>query len=169
MGLCADAKSCQLGGGEIMPIRAEDNSAAGRRRQGWVTPTAVSLVLVAATTGGVWFLDGGVRQDHLIFAYFLPAALVAVCFGSLSAMGVAVGSSLAAAYFLYPPRMSILVTSWLDVLELTLFCLLVLLASRVVSGLAIDGVLSGRWRPMAWFSAPAKRDGAGEAGGGGRS
>ena len=83
-------------------------------------------------------IDAPLQQDHLIFIYFLPTALIAIRYGSISAMCVAIASTFAAAYFLYAPRFSFMVDSPLDLLELIFFSLLALLASQVVSGFAND-------------------------------
>ncbi|WP_068016556.1 DUF4118 domain-containing protein [Rhodoplanes sp. Z2-YC6860] len=104
----------------------------------WISPITVSLLLVALTTTLLWLLQPRLQQEHLIFIYFVPTTLVAIRYGSLSAMGVIIASSFAAAYFLYPPNFSFLVASRLEFMEIVLFCLLALLASQVVSGFAND-------------------------------
>lgn len=110
----------------------------------WVTPITVSLMLVAATTALLWLIEARLDQQHLIFIYFAPTAWIAIRYGSISAMCVAIASSLAAAYFLYPPQLSFLIDSPLDILELVLFGLLALLASQVVSGFANDELVKKR-------------------------
>src|SRR4051794_18346318 len=77
----------------------------------WISPITVSLLLVAITTALLWLLQPELQQEHLIFIYFVPTTLVAIRYGSLSAMGVIIASSFAAAYFLYPPNFSFLVAS----------------------------------------------------------
>ena len=104
----------------------------------WVTPITVSATLLALTTAFVWMIDAPLQHDHLIFIYLVPTALISILYGSISAMGVAIVSTFAAAYFLYAPRFSFIVVSPLDLLELILFSLLALLASQVVSGFAKD-------------------------------
>jgi K+-sensing histidine kinase KdpD len=104
----------------------------------WVTPITVSAALLALTTAFVWMIDAPLQHDHLIFIYLVPTALIAIRYGSISAMCVAIVSTFAAAYFLYAPRFSFAVASALDLLELILFSLLALLASQVVSGFAKD-------------------------------
>lgn len=122
----------------------------------WVTPITVSLALVAFTTAVVLLIEPRLDKQHLIFIYFVPTALIAVRYGSISAMCVTIASSFAAAYLLYPPHFSLLIARPLDLLELALFSLLALLASQVVSGFANDveverrrqrtGIaLRGRW------------------------
>lgn len=104
----------------------------------WITPMTASLALVAATTAFLWLIEVELSQDHLIFAYFVPTALIAIRYGSMSAMCVTVASSFTAAFLIYPPQFSFFIRNPLDVMELTLFCLLALLASQVVSGFAND-------------------------------
>ena len=125
-------------------------SAAGRASflHRWLTPITASVVLLAITTAVLWIAQAHLQQDHLIFIYFVPTALIAIRYGSLSAMGVAIAGAFAAAYMLYPPRFSLLVDSPLDLLELVLFSLLALLASQVVSGFAKDRDVARR-RPRA--------------------
>ena len=113
-------------------------------RRRWMIPVAVSLALVALTTTLLWPFEARLNQEHLIFIYLVPTSLIAIRYGSISAMCVVIVSSVAAAYFLYPPRFSFLVASPLDLLEITLFCLLAMLASQVVSGFANDDEVAKR-------------------------
>ena len=123
-----------------MSLRADpESSTKSSLFRRWISPITVSLLLVAFTTALLWVLQPRLQQEHLIFIYFVPTTLIAIRYGSLSAMGVIIASSLAAAYFLYPPNFSFLVASRLEVLEIVLFCMLALLASQVVSGFAKDG------------------------------
>jgi two-component system sensor histidine kinase KdpD len=110
----------------------------------WVTPITVSAALLSLTTAFVWMVDAPLQHDHLIFIYLVPTALIAIRYGSISAMCVAIVSTFAAAYFLYAPRFSLMVASPLDLLELILFSLLALLASQVVSGFANDSDVEKR-------------------------
>jgi K+-sensing histidine kinase KdpD len=133
-----------------------DYAASARSRVGrWVSPITVSAALLAATTALLWFI-GGPRQDHLVFIYFAPTALIAIRYGSLTAMWMTVACALAAAFLFYPPDFSFAVHSSLDVLELVFFSLLALLASKVVSGFARDEDVirrrpRSRWRFLAWW------------------
>ena len=111
-----------------------------------VTPITVSLLLLVVTTVILWLVEARLQQDHLIFIYFVPTALIAIRYGSVSAMGVAIAGAFAAAFLLYPPRLSFMVESPLDLLELALFSLLALLASQVVSGFANDREVVARHR-----------------------
>jgi two-component system sensor histidine kinase KdpD len=116
-------------------LEAAGTESAFRR---WVSPITVSLALVALTTAVLWLLEARLNQEHLIFIYFVPTALIAIRYGSISAMCVTIASTFAAAYFLYSPHFSFLVAQPLELLEIMLFSLLALLASQVVSGFASD-------------------------------
>ena len=131
-----------------MPIDAPSRFAVmfNRRCFRWVTPVTISLALISLTTALLWQFDASLRQEHLIFIYFVPTTLIALRYGSMSAMGVIVASCLAAAYFLYPPKFSLAMANGLDILELTLFSLLALFASQVVSGIATTGSAGMRRR-----------------------
>jgi K+-sensing histidine kinase KdpD len=123
----------------------------------WVTPITVSLTFVGITTAALWALEAHLQQDHLIFIYLVPTALIAIRYGSISAMGVTIVSSLAAAYLLYTPRFSFIIADPLDLMELALFCLLALLASQVVSGFAQDTALRPKRRRAAPGAPPSSR------------
>src|SRR3954451_23875004 len=110
----------------------------------WVTPITVSATLLALTTSFLWMVDASLQHDHLIFIYFVPTALIAIRYGSVSAMCVTIAATFAAAYFFYAPRFSFKVESQLDLFELILFSLLALLASQVVSGFAKDSEVEKR-------------------------
>jgi K+-sensing histidine kinase KdpD len=129
-----------------MSVRADWEFAEARKSflHRWLSPITVSALLLAITTALLWVYDGPLQHDHLIFIYFLPTALIAIRYGSLSAMGVTIASTFAAAYLFYPPRFSFMVDSPLDVLELVFFSLLALLASKVVSGFANDREIERR-------------------------
>jgi len=112
----------------------------------WITPVAASLAFVGLTTAALLAMQARLQQEHLIFIYLLPVALMAVRYGSLSAVGV-IASGVVAAYLIYAPRFSFEIASPLDLTELLLFCVLGLLAGRVVAGVAGDRAVAGwSWR-----------------------
>jgi K+-sensing histidine kinase KdpD len=143
-----------MGSGAGMTVRADTDFVEVRpsplRR--WLSPITASAVLLAATTLLLWAWDKPLPHDHLIYIYFVPTALIAIRYGSISAMWVTIGATIAGAYFLYAPRFSLAVDSQLDVLELIFFGMLALLASRVVSGFANDRGVAGRRRRARWPS-----------------
>jgi two-component system sensor histidine kinase KdpD len=129
-----------------MSVRADSEFVEARRSflRRWVSPITVSAALLAATTVVLWAFDTPLHHDHLIFIYFVPTALIAIRYGSISAMCVTIGVTFAAAYLFYAPRFSFVVANPLDLLELIFFSLLALLASQVVSGFANDGDVEKR-------------------------
>jgi two-component system sensor histidine kinase KdpD len=120
---------------------AADGPSLVRR---WITPITFSAGLLVLTTAVLWMVETRLKQDHLIFIYFVPTALIAIRYGSVSAMGVAIAGAFAGAFLLYPPRFSFAVDNPLDLMELILFSLLALLASQVVSGFANDSEVARR-------------------------
>ncbi|MEA2983070.1 MAG: hypothetical protein QOF91_32 [Alphaproteobacteria bacterium] len=119
----------------------------------WVTPITASAVLLALTTAVIWVIDARLKNEHLIFIYFVPAALIAIRYGSVAAMCMTIASTFAAAYLFYAPRFSFKVENPLDLLELILFSMLALLASQVVAGFAKDSEIEKRreWaRESSW-------------------
>ena len=139
-------------------MNADRGSAEGIRtfQRKWVTPITVSLLLVVLTTVVLWPFEAQLKHHHLVFIYLMPASLVAIRYGSISAMCVTIASGLAAAYFLYAPRFSFQIANPVDVLELALFCMLALLASQVVSGFASDDEVARR-RPQPAAAPLSKR------------
>jgi K+-sensing histidine kinase KdpD len=129
-----------------MSVRADSEFVETRRSflRRWVTPITVSAALLAVTTLFLWAFDTPLHHDHLIFIYFVPTALIAIRYGSVSAMWVTIGVTFAAAYLFYTPRFSFMMANPLDVLELIFFSMLALLASQVVSGFAKDGEVEKR-------------------------
>jgi two-component system, OmpR family, sensor histidine kinase KdpD len=129
-----------------MSVRAswEFVETGSTRLRRWVTPITASAALLALTTGFLWIVDASLQHDHLIFIYFVPTALIAIRYGSVPAMCVTIAAAFAGAFFFYAPRFSFKVDNPLDLLELILFSLLALLASRVVSGFASDSEIKER-------------------------
>jgi K+-sensing histidine kinase KdpD len=126
---------------DIQPDRSPDSLL---RR--WVTPITAALALVALTTALLWLIEARLQQDHLIFIYFVPTALIAIRYGSISAMVVAIVTAFAGAYFLYAPQFSFDIANPLEMMEPVLFGMLALLASQVVSGFASDRDVAARRR-----------------------
>ena len=76
--------------------------------------------------------------EDLALAYLLPTISIAVFFGSTLAVAASFGSGLAAAYFIYPPQVSIWIEVSNHVAELGFILLLAITASKTV-GVIIDG------------------------------
>jgi K+-sensing histidine kinase KdpD len=107
-------------------------------------PVAVALGVVAVATAVLWFVRQTVGDEqHLVFFYLLPMALVAILYGSLPAMLCAAAATVCAAYFLYDPVYSFYVSSPLDLGELICFTSLALIGAKCAADLL---------RPTANFS-----------------
>ena len=76
--------------------------------------------------------------EDLALVYLLPTIFIAVFFGSTLAVAASFGSGLAAAYFIYPPQVSIWIHDTNHVAELGFILLLAITASKAV-GVIIDG------------------------------
>ena len=116
----------------------------------------MSLALVGVTTAVLWHLEFSLEFDPLIFIYFVPTTYIALRYGSMAAMMATIMSGMAAAYFLYPPRLSFAVNSGLELMQIMSFILLAMLASQVVSGFMKDGSVERR-RPQPRFYLAATR------------
>jgi len=135
--------------GAGMTVRAESDFVEARASllRRWLSPITASAGLLAATTMLLWAWDRPLPHEHLIYIYFVPTALIAIRYGSISAILMTSGATFVAAYFFYAPRLSLTVEDPLDVLELIFFTMLALLASQVVSGFANDRDVARR-RPL---------------------
>jgi K+-sensing histidine kinase KdpD len=96
-------------------------------------PIAIGLVVVITITAVMAYGDYFVR-DHLIFFYLFPITWIAMYYGSTPALVTSFGSAGAAAY-LFPPMHSFSITDPLQVVELFIFSMLALIASKASSEL----------------------------------
>jgi K+-sensing histidine kinase KdpD len=110
-------------------------------------PIAGSLAAVMFSTAFLLVLDARLEAQHLVIGYLLPITLVAVYYGSGPALLTAAVSSVAAAYFLFPPKFSIFIADPLHVAELGFFILLASIASKVTALLTHDLTARSRARP----------------------
>jgi K+-sensing histidine kinase KdpD len=100
------------------------------------TPVAVALAVVAAATAVLWLVKQTIGGDqHLVFFYLLPMALVAVLYGSLPAMLCAMAATACAAFFLYDPIYSFYVADPLGWGELICFTGLALIGAKCTADL----------------------------------
>jgi K+-sensing histidine kinase KdpD len=99
---------------------------------------AASVAAVAITTIALIIIDSLLVVDHLVIAYLLPAALIAVYYGCTFAFLASFASGLSAAYFLFPPKFSLYIADSTHVAELGFFMLLALTASKAVAVVAHD-------------------------------
>jgi K+-sensing histidine kinase KdpD len=104
----------------------------------FIVPIAASAAAIGITTLALVVIDRFLGVDHLVIAYLLPAAIIAVYFGSTLAFLASLASGLLAAYFLFPPKFSLYIASPLHIAELGFFMLLALIASKAVAVVAHD-------------------------------
>jgi len=105
-----------------------------------------SLVLAEAhshlTAFHVWS-----DPEDLALAYLLPTIFIAVFFGSTIAVMSSFASGLAAAYFIYPPKFSVLIDDSQQVAELGFIIVLAITASKAVAVITDDKPLIRRgWK-----------------------
>jgi K+-sensing histidine kinase KdpD len=99
-------------------------------------PVIVALAVASIATAVLWLVRQTLgSEQHLIFFYLLPMALVAVLYGGPTAMICAAAASLCAAYFLYDPIYSFYVASPLDLGELICFTGLALIGAKCTADL----------------------------------
>jgi K+-sensing histidine kinase KdpD len=100
------------------------------------TPVAVALAVVAVVTAVLWLVKQTVGgEQHLVFFYLLPMALVAILYGSLPAMLCATAATVCAAFFLYDPIYSFYVADPLGWGELICFTGLALIGAKCTADL----------------------------------
>jgi K+-sensing histidine kinase KdpD len=99
-------------------------------------PVVVALAIVSIATAVLWLVKRGTGSDeHPVFFYLLPVALVAILYGSWPAiLGVVVATAFAD-YFLYEPLYSMDIVSWEEFGDLSCFALLALLGVKCASEL----------------------------------
>jgi K+-sensing histidine kinase KdpD len=99
-------------------------------------PVVVALAVALLTTAALCALRlmfGD--EEHLVFFYLLPMALVAILYGSRSAMICVAAASICAAYFLYNPVYSFYVSNPADLGELICFAGLALIGAKCTADL----------------------------------
>ncbi len=100
-------------------------------RQAW--PIAASVAIIAVTTAIIETVHVAIELQHLIFAYLIPTSFIAVRYGSVVAVLTSVVCSLCGAFFLYPPKFSIYISSPLHIAELGFFLLLAVPTAQFIS------------------------------------
>lgn len=96
---------------------------------------AVSLALVAATTAALLILVPALNLNRVTISYLFPILIAATWFGRVAAVSSAVASTLALAFFFYPPRYALYVADPEHVVDLVVFTSVALLTSHLASEL----------------------------------
>jgi K+-sensing histidine kinase KdpD len=103
-----------------------------------IKPVIMSLIAVALTTAILIAIDAQLQPRHLMIGYLLPVTLIAMRYGSISAVLTATASGLAAAYFLLPPKYTFQIHPGLHAAELGMFMMLALIAAKTTAMLTYD-------------------------------
>jgi K+-sensing histidine kinase KdpD len=104
----------------------------------YAAPIASALGAVVARTLVLLLLDSQLEAQHLVIGYLVPITVIATLYGSIVAFLSAAISSVAAAYFLFPPKFSFYIADPLHIAELGFFIVLALIASKATAILTHD-------------------------------
>jgi len=110
----------------------------------WILPVALSMAsilltsLVLAEAHSHLTLHVWSDPEDLVLAYLLPTIFIAVLFGSTIAIMSSFATALAAAYFIYPPKFSVLIDDPQHVAELGFIIVLAITASKAVAVITDD-------------------------------
>jgi len=126
-------------------VRGEERAQPAMLR--WATPVLVAFAAVLLTTFVLLALDSYLSPDHLVLGYLVPTVVIALHYGSTLAVISSFASGIAAAYFLFPPKLSFYIADPLHIGELGFFLLLAVIASKAVAVLT-DDVHARRSRTM---------------------
>ena len=100
-----------------------------------LAPVLVPLLIVIAVTDVLYFFKDAVHARHLVFFYLLPTAFVAMLYGSVLSMILAIDATFLAAFFLCDPRYTIYVSDPREVGELILFATTALIGAKCTAEL----------------------------------
>ena len=102
------------------------------------TSVLVAFAAVLLATFVLLAIDSYLAPDHLVLGYLLPTIVIAMHYGSTLAVLTSFASGIAAAYFLFPPKLSFYISDPLNIAELGFFLLLAVIASKAVAVLTDD-------------------------------
>ncbi len=100
-----------------------------------IAPIIVPLLIVTAVTEVLYFFKDAVHARHLVFFYLLPTAFVAMLYGSVLSMIVAIDATFLAAFFLCDPSYTVYVSDPREVGELMLFATTALIDAKCTAEL----------------------------------
>jgi len=103
-----------------------------------VSSVLVAIAAILLTTLVLLAIDSYLDADHLVLGYLLPTIVIAMHYGSTLAVLASFASSAAAAYFLFPPKISFFISEPTHVAELGFFLVLAVIASKAVAALTDD-------------------------------
>lgn len=92
----------------------------------------LALAAVAATTAGIAALNHFVDLGHVGAIYLVPVLIAAMRWGLGPALLASGTSTIASAFFFYPPTYSFQIQKWEQIVDLTLFTIVALVTSHLV-------------------------------------
>ena len=99
-------------------------------------PVAVAFGVVAVATAVLWIVkQSAANEQHPVFFYLLPIALVTMLYGSLPALLGVFFATVLADFFLYDPFYTMSVSSWLEFGDLACFALVALVGVKCTNEL----------------------------------
>jgi K+-sensing histidine kinase KdpD len=101
-----------------------------------VLPILIAFSAICLTTVVLFAVDSFLGAKALVFVYLFPTVAMAMHYGSTVAVLTSFASSLAAAYFFFPPKFSFYIADPLNVAQLGFFLLLAVIASKAVEAVA---------------------------------
>jgi K+-sensing histidine kinase KdpD len=101
-----------------------------------IAPIVVPFLIIFAVTDVLYFLKFVVHAHHLVFFYLLPTAFVAMLYGSVLSMIIAIDATLLASFFLYDPGYTLFVSDARAAGELFLFALTALIGAKCTAEIA---------------------------------
>ena len=117
----------------------------------WILPVVLSATSILFTSLVLTEVHSHLSAFHvwgdpedLVLAYLLPTIFIAVFFGSTIAVMSSFASGLAAAYFIYPPKFSVLIDDPQHVVELGFIIVLAITASKAIAVITDDKPLIRR-------------------------
>src|SRR5262249_10736502 len=120
-----------------------------------VLPILIAFSAICLTTVVLLAVDSILGAKALVFVYLLPTIAMAMHYGSTVAVLTSFASSLAAAYFFFPPKFSFYIADPLNVAQLGFFLLLAVIASKAVEVVANGSrerrpTLRSKWHLCSW-------------------
>lgn len=112
-----------------------------------LAPIVVPLLIVIAATDVLYFFKDAVHARHLVFFYLLPTAFVAMLYGSVLSMIVAIDATFLAAFFLCEPSFTLHVSDPREVGELLQFACTALIGAKCTAELTRP---QGKHRIKTW-------------------
>ncbi|MGE5535601.1 MAG: DUF4118 domain-containing protein, partial [Acidobacteriota bacterium] len=96
---------------------------------------AYTLVLVAITTAGVYYLVWQPGITHGSVVFIIPVVIAAAQWGIIPALVASVSGVLASAFFFFPPLYSMHIKDPHEIINLTLFTFVAIVVSQLATRL----------------------------------